>query len=57
MVSKLNGYKSIIIHFRHAKQDQEEHEREKVRNNIREKYGITKKTESYVDLKTNQVID
>ena len=41
---------------RHAKQEREELEREKVRNTIREKYGIAKKAESGVDLKTIQVI-
>ena len=35
---------------RHVKQERDELEREKVRKTIREKYGIAKKAESYVDL-------
>ena len=40
---------------RHDKQDRDEIEREKVRNNIREKYGIQKKIDSPRDVRAVEV--
>ena len=40
---------------RHDKQDRDEIEREKVRNNIREKYGIQKKIDSPREVRAVEV--